>query len=523
MTKKNAILLLLFVLIHYSVKSQDSKTIADGYNAFYYPNGQVSSEGMMVEGKPEGYWKTYYVTGILKSEGNRKNFLLDSIWVFYSPSGDTLEKISYMYGKKNGYTYSYKKPLAGIPSKSGNVIAKELFINDKKEGKSFYYYDTGELKETIDYSGGKKEGRSIEYDRNALPITLMEYRNDQLIDRVRINRVDNNGLKQGTWMEFYPDGTIRTEANYINNQLDGIYRQYERDGTITMIMYYNEGIIREEETNAEMPVEIRQTVYPGGKLKTSGAFRENIPVGIHRSYDEQGNVIATVIYDQKGRKTAQGVVNDRGERMGKWTDFYPGGSKKAEGEYRDNRRSGEWIFFSENSGVVQQGNYRNGLYHGTWQWYYPDGKILREEEYFNGREDGISTEYSEEGEIIARGDYVEGEKEGEWVYTVGDHTEKGKYLVGLREGVWKHFYADGSLRFEGNYFQGNPDGRHTLYYPNGNIMEEQFFVKGIMERNWKKYDEEGNLLLTITYKSNREHRINGIKTGLPERRVTLIR
>ena len=56
----------------------------------------VSSEGLIKNGKPEGFWKSYYVTGIKKSEGKRTNFLLDSIWVFYDQAGDTTEKINYL-------------------------------------------------------------------------------------------------------------------------------------------------------------------------------------------------------------------------------------------------------------------------------------------------------------------------------------------------------------------------------------------------------------------------------------------
>lgn len=121
-----------FCLIN--IDAQENVVNENGFNRFFYPNGQVASEGMMVNGKPDGYWKTYYVTGVLKSEGNRKNFLLDSIWLFYTSTGDTLEKISYMYGKKNGYSYKYGKPEDRARSKNGNIIAKELYINDKKEG-----------------------------------------------------------------------------------------------------------------------------------------------------------------------------------------------------------------------------------------------------------------------------------------------------------------------------------------------------------------------------------------------------
>ena len=54
---------------------------------FFFENGIVSSEGILKDGKPDGYWKTYYENGTIKSEGNRVNFALDSTWMFYFQDG----------------------------------------------------------------------------------------------------------------------------------------------------------------------------------------------------------------------------------------------------------------------------------------------------------------------------------------------------------------------------------------------------------------------------------------------------
>ena len=56
----------------------------------------------MRDGKPDGYWKTYSEFGIVKSEGNRKNFQLDSAWKFYNEEGKLAFEFSYREGKKNG-------------------------------------------------------------------------------------------------------------------------------------------------------------------------------------------------------------------------------------------------------------------------------------------------------------------------------------------------------------------------------------------------------------------------------------
>ena len=49
-------------------QAQDSTFLHDpDYKIFYYPNGIKSSEGRIVDGKPDGWWKSYNEKGILVS------------------------------------------------------------------------------------------------------------------------------------------------------------------------------------------------------------------------------------------------------------------------------------------------------------------------------------------------------------------------------------------------------------------------------------------------------------------------
>lgn len=498
--------------------------ISDGYVKFYYPNGQVSSEGLMINGKPDGYWKTYYVTGIIKSEGKRTNHLLDSIWVFYDIKGDTVQKISYMYGKKNGYLLTYDYNNLSIGTGKGVLISKELYIDDKKEGKSYYYYNDGKLKNEVSYTGGKKQGLSKEYDENGMIISLVYYHNGYVTDKEEINRRDKNGLKQGIWREFYPDGKVKKEEVYLNDVLDGFYKEFDEKGGMMLLLNYNKGnlVIDTEAEEEEIDVEIRNEYDNENRLISSGAFRNNIPVGIHRRYDQNGNVTGSNIYNDAGKIVSEGIIDVEGKRSGEWKDYYPDGKLRATGNYIDNLRSGKWTFYYHNGRIEQQGEYIKGKENGIWTWYYDNGNIWREESYFNGKEDGVMMEYSENQKLITKGDWVDGEREGEWYYRVGDHIEVGNYITGLKDGKWKYFYNDSTLKYEGNYYQGSADGNHKLYYENGNIKEERYYSSGIREKSWKRYDMEGNVIMTITYKNDEETRINGYKLDVPDRETKLI-
>ena len=80
---------------------------------------------------------------------------------------------------------------------------------------------------------------------------------------------------------------------------------------------------------------------------------------------------------------------------------------------------------------------------------------------------------------------------------------------------WKYFYDDGTLLFDGNYVQGQPDGKHKYFYPDGSLKEEQYYSSGVRDKHWKKYDTEGNLIVTISYENGKESRINGVKVDFP--------
>src|SRR6266498_4386036 len=142
-------LLSLYLLLGCYVAYAQDKAPQSGYVKFTYPNGNISSEGTMVNGKPDKYWKTYYVNGVIKSEGNRKNLLLDSVWLFYNELGDTLEKINYVLGKKNGYYFKFDNVEEKNSTRKNAMISKELYVNDKREGISYYYYPNGTIYQIV--------------------------------------------------------------------------------------------------------------------------------------------------------------------------------------------------------------------------------------------------------------------------------------------------------------------------------------------------------------------------------------
>jgi antitoxin component YwqK of YwqJK toxin-antitoxin module len=516
-------ILLALVLNLYAIIGAQQEIVGNGYNILYYSNGKVSSEGMMKNSKPDGYWKTYYLTGVLKSEGNRKNHILDSTWVFYNNVGDTVRKINYIMGKRTGYMLTYNTDRTANIEYVGNIIARELYINDEKEGTSYYYYNSGRLKSKAVYKDNKRDGTAFEYDESGTIITILYYIKGNLAEREKINRVDEQGLKQGVWKEFYADDKVKKEINYTDDKFNGLYKEYDESGNLSLILKYEGGKIVEDNNIGAEDIDIKNEYDESGNLTYNGAFRNFKPIGIHRKYDISGNVINAVIYNDNGVKISEGIVDREGNKSGNWKNFYATGILKSKGQYRDNLQQGKWVFYFTDGKIEQTGEFENGRFNGEWVWYYENETVKRKEEYYEGREEGDFIEYDEKGEVITKGKYFDGEKEGEWYYNVGDEIEIGSYIGGLKDGKWRNYYTGDILKFEGDYIQGNPDGKHRYYYENGILKEEQYFTMGIKEKSWKKYDRYGNLLITVTYDNNREIRINGVKVDFPDENIKLIK
>ena len=479
----------------------------NGYNVFYYPDSTVSSEGSLRNGQPDGIWKAYYPNGILKSVGKRSAGLLDSVWVFYFDNGDTAQVLNYRADKKNGYCTTYQQSIDKLKNRP---LAVELYVNGKKEGSARYFHTNGQLQMEVEYLDGRRQGEARVYNDAGLLIEIHSYKNDFLVFTERINRLDIHGKKQGIWREFYPSGLLQTEMTYRDDLLNGYKKYFDVTGMLLKTERYENGILIPEEKDI-VTKDVRRTYFANGQLQSQGAFVENKAVGLHRRFNEQGEVTASKLYSNDGVLRSEGIVQMDGRRVGDWQNLYPGGTVKSGGNYQNGLQTGLWKFFYPNGKLEQEGQYVKGRHHGLWKWYHANGKLWKQENYNYGKRDGAYEEYDPEGKLIAKGSYQDDEREGAWELYIGDHYEKGNYYHGFRSGLWQGTYPDGTLKFKGAYADGALSGEHRWYYPNGKLHEVRNYSSGTEDGRWTKYNENGEVELELIYDHGTLIRIDGEK------------
>jgi len=477
---------------------------------FYYPDGQVSSEGSMLNGKPDGYWKTFYANGKLKSEGNRAALQLDSLWKFYSEDGILLQEVNYKADKKNGEKLTYDE--------LGKLTKKEFFQDDVRTNRVETFYASGALQEMtpIDTLGkGKEHGTGYEYDESdGRIIAVVIYSNGYVSSRERINRQDKFNQKQGVWKTFYPSMKLQSEGKYKNDKKHGYWKEYDENGNLLETLKFEEGIqIMDPEELAKL--DIKKKFYPNAQVKSEGSYNKGIEEGVHRFFALDGKVESSKIY-RKGRIMGEGIVDTEGRRQGDWKEYYETGELRSKGKYKDNKRTGPWIFYYQDGKTEQEGNYRDGKPEGNWRWIHRNGQTWREEVFYEGLEEGPAVEYSDSATVIAQGQYLDGEREGKWIIDIGSHREEGEYRIGQRTGVWKYYFRNGKLKFEGKYTDGMEEGMHQLYHDNGQLRLAGRYKFGEREGDWVEYNEDSSIKQTVTYLRGVVVKVDGSKAPLVE-------
>jgi antitoxin component YwqK of YwqJK toxin-antitoxin module len=144
----------------------------------------------------------------------------------------------------------------------GIVIEEGYLTDGLRDGVWITYYERGDRIQTLDHFVlGKREGYSLGFDTR---------------EQVNEKHLYENDLLNGPSIKF-EFGRPVEEANYVDGQLHGIYKQY----------------------------------YRSGKLLKEVEFKNGVQDGTYRYYDEAGNLSLEYEY-RNGEKISGGMVEDSG-------------------------------------------------------------------------------------------------------------------------------------------------------------------------------------------------------------------
>ncbi|WP_256760365.1 toxin-antitoxin system YwqK family antitoxin [Cohnella sp. WQ 127256] len=140
--------------------------------------------------------------------------------------------------------------------------------------------------------------------------------------------------------------------------------------------------------------------------------------------------------------------------------LYPDGRTKYEGGWKNNQENGIGRLYYDNGNLNYEGQWLNGRMQGTGQWYRSNGKLQYEGQFLDNLPHGHIIEYRETGERLYEGAIQLGILNGYGTiyYDTGVICYEGMFSNGMMNGTGKSYDRSGSLVFEGPYKNGKING-----------------------------------------------------------------
>ena len=228
-----------------------------------------------------------------------------------------------------------------------------------------------------------------------------------------------------------------------------------------------------------------------------------------------------------------------GKRNGKGKEYYDRNIIKFEGEYLKGKRwNGKKYDYDKNilyelhngnvyikkyflEKLVFEGEYLNGEKNGIIKEYDINGNIKFEGEYLNGKRNGKGKEYYKNHNLKFEGEYFKNKRwngkgydlnnniiyelqDGKgYVKEYSDEDEtiefEGEYLNGEKNGKGKEYYDKNILKFEGEYSNGFRNGKGKEYYcyyvqcDKNPLKFEGEFLNGKRNGKGKEFNKDGEL------------------------------
>ena len=161
--------------------------------------------------------------------------------------------------------------------------------------------------------------------------------------------------------------------------------------------------------------------------------------------------------------------------------------------YGINGKMREYLCYNQK--MIFEGEYLGNKRNGYGKEYdFENGSLIFEGEYSNGKRNGKGKEYYANGNILFEGEYKNGKK---WIGIGYDRNNNTLYeLINGKGYVKEYFNRKDTLKFEGEYLNGERNGKGKEFDYHDNLIFEGEYLNG-KRYNGNGYDESGNIIYQL--------------------------
>lgn len=349
---------------------------------------------------------------------------------------------------KNGYRYLYNE--------KDVLLEEQEYSNGEIVGTSKYYYEDGSLNflinlnQTIEfYETGELKSKAYNFKKFSKIVEY--YLNGNLMS---VGTLNHNNEYIGMGWTFYENGQLKKICSYVDNLIDGEYKDY----------------------------------YDNGVLKTDSFYvlgKENCEF---RSFYNNGQVECIIDLED-------------GKRCGQFLKYYKSGKLEDETYYANNAPISDSYLYYESGGLYAKLTYEEGLRVGISQWFYETGelKTINKYDLIEGYSYlNYSKSYYKSGAI---------ESYTQWEEALCEHNQEDYSYNMLRgyERVSVSYYENGNLRKKQKIVGEN---RYSIerYDENGILMQKGTFFRDKNVFYWigelLTFNQNKSLKIVMNYSEN---------------------
>ncbi len=452
------------------------------------------------------------------SYGKRsKKWSNDKQLVSYMSYEENANSGNFTNGKKEGLwtEIDWKKTPKRIPydfhadffahPKNARMLREQYYKNGLREGNCVIYANTFEkddndYRETDDviwyssFGGGELSKKDILYKNFE-----MEFKNDTL---------------NGNYKEFYPDGSVKVQATFINGRPDGDYRKYSKQKELTCLIQFDKGQLNGKYmtlqnnsvtcyANFKNNVLVDSLVYYYSDGKPlSCIYVDHEKIKSKRIYFPNGKLKEEVVFDALSQYTLSKetissesfITNSKrynnptaNKASGSFKSYYDNGQKLAEGPISKGAFAGNWKFYSINgqllhnvafydSSVVFRAGDSTRI-KGAYTGFYSNG---------NKRCKGYITNIDLSYDCFTKQDKAEPD-----FFVIDFFDNNGKQTIKNGSGYFIKYDPNGLRRAAGKLVNSLPDSLWRYYTPEQKLDEIGFYKDDEKDGVWYSGDLEG--------------------------------
>lgn len=209
----------------------------------HHGNGQLKSDGKYKNCQKTGKWVSYYEDGSIAKQEVYRDGKLDDYFVEYREGGLISREAHYKNSQLNGWYRTYQV------TKNGNAVKWEAEYKDGElHGIQRSYDDNGEPIHQRSYTHNKLNGLSLSYQNEPTKQLMKESKvveswtfYDKIDGQLKVYFKAEDGIKNGIYQEFNPDGSWKIKGQYLDGKENGTWEIFLRNSPYRIYVSYENG------------------------------------------------------------------------------------------------------------------------------------------------------------------------------------------------------------------------------------------------------------------------------------------